>query len=183
MTSAIGNRRIKIRNARTIQAGAFTLIELILVMALLLIVMAVAAPSLSKFFRGRTIDSEARRLLSLTRYGQSRAASEGVPMVLWIDLEERSYGLHEDETFDPDDPKAVDFDLDKDLRIEVPDRLYVQRNLARIRFLPDGSITETSPPVVQIRDDKNESLWIVQSLNQLNYEVQNETNQWRQGRR
>src|SRR5689334_18148384 len=52
---------------------AFTLIELILVMALLAIVMAVSAPALSNFMRGRTLDSEARRFVSLTRYGQSRA--------------------------------------------------------------------------------------------------------------
>src|SRR5207249_2115896 len=56
---------------------AFTLIELILVMALLAIVLAVSAPALSTFFQGRTLDSEVRRFLSLTRYGQSRAVSEG----------------------------------------------------------------------------------------------------------
>src|SRR5437773_775638 len=46
---------------------AFTLVELILVMALLGIVLAVSAPSLSNFFHGRTLDSEARRLMALTR--------------------------------------------------------------------------------------------------------------------
>jgi prepilin-type N-terminal cleavage/methylation domain-containing protein len=48
---------------------AFTLIELILVMALLSIVLAVSAPALSGFFRGRTADAAARRLVSLIRYG------------------------------------------------------------------------------------------------------------------
>src|SRR5213080_192627 len=57
---------------------AFTLIELILVMALLSIVLAVSAPALSSFFRGRNIDAEGRRLVSLIRYGQGRAVSEGV---------------------------------------------------------------------------------------------------------
>src|SRR5688572_7854706 len=50
------------------RGAAFTLVELILVMAMLVIIIAVSAPSLSKFFRGRVLDSEARRLLSLTRY-------------------------------------------------------------------------------------------------------------------
>ena len=53
---------------------AFTLIELVLVMTLLVVVVAIAAPSLAGFFRGRALDAEARRLLSLTRQGQSRAA-------------------------------------------------------------------------------------------------------------
>ncbi len=73
-----------LRRAEANCAGAFTLIELILVMAMLAIVISVALPSLKGFFRGRNLDSEARRFLSLTRYGQSRAVSEGVPMVLWI---------------------------------------------------------------------------------------------------
>src|SRR6184192_239420 len=65
--------------------SAFTLIELILVMTILTIAISVTAPALANFFRGRSLDSEARRLLALTRQGQSRAVSEGLPMELWID--------------------------------------------------------------------------------------------------
>ncbi len=71
----------------------FTLIELIVVMMVMASVLAVVAPQLSSFFRGRTLESEARRILALTRLGQSRAVSEGVPMILWIDQRTRSYGL------------------------------------------------------------------------------------------
>jgi len=42
-----------------------TLIELILVMGLLAMVMALAAPRLSRFFEGRTLQEEARRLLDV----------------------------------------------------------------------------------------------------------------------
>src|SRR3954447_11599635 len=71
----------------------FTLIELILVLSLLAIVTSLAAPSLSRFFHGRTLDSEARQLLSLTHAGQSRAVSDGFPVLLWIDSQQRQYGL------------------------------------------------------------------------------------------
>src|SRR5215208_532805 len=60
--------------------SGFTLIELILVLGLLLIVAGISYPTLKNFFRGRALDSEARRFLSLTRYAQSRAAAEGLPM-------------------------------------------------------------------------------------------------------
>src|SRR5438067_839751 len=70
---------------RRSQGQGFTLIELILVMTVLVIAVSITAPALSSFFRARTLDSEARRLLSLTRHGQSRAVAEGVPMELWID--------------------------------------------------------------------------------------------------
>src|SRR4051794_2206607 len=63
---------------------AFTLIELILVMTVLTIPASITAPALANFFRGRTLDSEARRILALTRQGQNRAVSEGLPMELWL---------------------------------------------------------------------------------------------------
>ena len=86
--------------------AAFTLIELILVMTLLAIVLAVSSPALSKFFKGRGLDNESRRFLALTRHAQSRAVSEGVPMVLWFDPEARTYGVNADNTFVEDDARA-----------------------------------------------------------------------------
>src|SRR5438132_9607959 len=109
----------------TLQAGSkrndpgFTVIELILVMAMLLIVISVAFPSLKGFFRGRNLDSEARRFLSLTQYGQSRAVSEGVPMVLWIDARRGAYGLRAQPGYTDSDGKAVEFALGDDLQVEV----------------------------------------------------------------
>ena len=94
-------------NASPAGATAFTLIELILVMAMLVVLMAVMAPSLGNFFRGRTVDGEARRLTSLIRYGRERAISEGTPMLLWIDPQQRAYGLTEDSTYAAQDVRAV----------------------------------------------------------------------------
>ena len=41
------------------------------------------------------------------RHAQSRAVSEGVPMVLWFDTKQRLYGLNADKSFVEDDPKAA----------------------------------------------------------------------------
>src|SRR5262249_50778526 len=98
---------------------AFTLIELVLVMAVVVIAIAITAPKLANFFRGRTLDSEARRLLALTHAGQSRAVSEGIPMRLWVDAEQRTYGLEEEAGWDDRDPKAIDLTMDQDLQIEI----------------------------------------------------------------
>ena len=89
-------------------AAGFTLIELILVMALLTMVISLTAPMLSRFFRGRTLDSEARRLLALTRSGQSRAVSEGIPVDLWVNAEQGQIGLEAEPSFETSDSKAVD---------------------------------------------------------------------------
>jgi prepilin-type N-terminal cleavage/methylation domain-containing protein len=176
-------------------AGGFTLVELILVLAVLTIVLSSGAPALSRFFRGRTLDSEARRFLSLTRYGQSRAVSEGIPMVLWIDAEQGLYGLNaepghldvESGGREVDDSRAVEFTLHDDLQIEVEQAEV--RTLARqydvptprtdrlpeIRFTPDGFFSETSPDAVFIRerDDREErGVWIAQNWNRSHYELQ-----------
>jgi type II secretion system protein H len=161
---------------------AFTLIELILVMAMLLIVLAVAAPSLSNFFKGRSLDSEARRFLALTRYGQSRAVSDSVPTVLWIDIQQGAYGLEQEASYNNLDTKAVVYRLGKDLQIEIqdlPNQTKLQsgpaqanRNPNSLRFQPDGSIAETSARTVVIKDASGESVWISQSRNRLAYEIQ-----------
>lgn len=125
--------------------AGFTLIELILVMAILAAVMAVSAPSLGRFFRGRNLDSEAYRLLALTRYAQERAVTEGIPMILWFDIPARRYGLMADPSWSlaasgsragniatmnlgnqnttrtvlQDDPRASDFGIAEDVELEV----------------------------------------------------------------
>src|SRR6266404_712198 len=77
----------------------FTMIELIVVLALLSIVIAIGAPRLAKFFHGQTVAEEGQRLLALTRYGQSRAASEGMPMILWMNPANGTHGLRVQDGF------------------------------------------------------------------------------------
>jgi type II secretion system protein H len=166
---------------------AFTLIELMLVMAVMLIVVSIGLPSLKNFFRGRNLDSEARRFLSMTRYGQSRAVSEGMPVVLWIDSKQHAYGLQIQAGYTDSDSHALQYNLDRDLQVEVQvnrssaltvSNLWTQTAqsigpLPTIRFLPDGSIAETSPERIVIHGaEKNDAIWIAESTNRLNYEIQ-----------
>ncbi|HEY5480303.1 MAG TPA: GspH/FimT family pseudopilin, partial [Verrucomicrobiae bacterium] len=171
----------------------FTLIELILVMALLTIVISLTAPKLSRFFHGRTLDSEARRLLALTRSGQSRAVSEGMPMDLWVDAQQGAFGLQAEASYDTSDPKAVDFTLDSGLQLEVVNKTVaapvntvtmnqaqrastasvprvnlVHANLPTIRFLPDGSIGEASPQSLHLSSSDGGSLWLAQARDGVN---------------
>src|SRR5690349_9721534 len=74
-------------------ARAFTLVELILVLVLLAITASLVGTNMGSFFRGRALNFEARRMLSLAHYAQSRAVSEGVPMVLWVNPSTATYGL------------------------------------------------------------------------------------------
>ena len=179
---------------------AFTLIELILVMALLTVVISLTAPKLSRFFHGRTLDSEARRLLALTRSGQSRAVSEGMPMDLWVDAEQGTFGLEAEPSYETSDPKAVEFTLDSGLQIEVVNRtvaapantlnrareasrasaprvVLTRANLPTIRFLPDGAIGETSPQKLQLTSNDGGSLWLIQARDGVSYEIRSTDSQ------
>jgi type II secretory pathway pseudopilin PulG len=171
------------------------LIELILVMALLTIVISLTAPKLSRFFHGRTLDSEARRLLALTRSGQSRAVSEGVPMDLWVDATQGTFGLEAEPSYETSDPKAVDFALDSGLQLEVVNQTVaapstatvmssqpvsivsvprvnlVHADLPTIRFLPDGSLGEASPKKLHLSSSDGGSLWLAQARDGVNYEI------------
>jgi type II secretory pathway pseudopilin PulG len=175
-----------------------------LVMAVLTITLAIAAPALARFFRGRTLDSEARQLLALTRQGQSRAVSEGLPVELWLDPKQSSYGLECAPDYETVDPKAQEFTLDKDLQLEVIDlssstgsgsiiqrppmgsqssgsaNLPVVRtrhpNLQVIRFLPDGTLGESSPQRLRLVGRDGSSLWVALARNRLSYEIQKPIN-------
>src|SRR5215813_11886971 len=173
------------------RARAFTMIELILVMAVVVVAISITAPKLANFFRGRTLDSEARRLLALTHSGQHRAISEGIPTRLQFDILNHHYQLRQDPGWSERDPKALEFSFDQDLEIEVVHANDLRkhssfsrlsgtlqskanpRDLPEIRFLPDGSIDETSPEALHLQGKNGASLWLAQATNHLSYEIRN----------
>lgn len=159
------------------RARAFTLVELVLVMTIMAVMIAVASPSMSSFFRGRKQDSEARRILSLIRYGQSRAASEGVPAFVWFDVKNRAYGLELDSGYLGQlDSKFIDLKLDDDVEMEVGKsqvkRVTKGRALPTIRLQPDGTIEATSPQYVSVLQGKFPSVDVALSEDGLSYEIQ-----------
>jgi len=159
---------------------AFTLIELTLVLALLVVITSLAAPAMANFIRGRALDSEARRLFALTHAAQSRAVSEGVPMLLWVDEKNGAYGLAAEmstktTTDQTGDPKAENLTVDSTLQISVLNlglnAPTTFNNLPAIHFLPDGTVDEESPQTVQLTDSAGVARWLVESPNHTGYEV------------
>jgi len=156
-------------------------------MAILTIVIGLVVPKLTDFFAGRSLFSEARRFISLTRYGQSRAIAEGVPIVLWINSKTGTYGLQQETGYNDGDKKNMDFTLDKALKIDVSKgTIAIARSgtgqpkkgaLPGIHFSPDGTIVQsTSVPGVSLQQANNQEhiVWIVPAANRLSYEVRND---------
>ena len=139
-------------NFRRKTRRAFTLIELIFVLALLAIVATFVATRMNAFFRGRALNEEARRMLSLLQYGQSRAVSEGVPISFWVDPKTSTYGLSILASYrgNDDDPRARVYTAEPGLMLEIPantvpvvseqddENLGQPEGMTVVRINPDG---------------------------------------------
>jgi hypothetical protein len=137
------------------------------------------------FFSARNVDSEVRRFVALVHYGQSRAVSEGVPTILWIDAKAGKYGLQQEAGYTDADKKASDYAVDPDLQISTLNGVQApattpaasaavvraSRSLPAIHFTPDGAITPQSVAAVTIRKGTGEPVYIVQTANKLSYEI------------
>ena len=174
MTLRTGKQRSKNRGE-----PGFTLIELVLVMAILIVVLSVSGASLTRFFKGRSLDAEAKRFLALTRFAQNRAISEGLPVVVWFDEKEKVYGSQIMPGFVERDEKTNEFQLGRDLEVNVT---FVAGNAQPqrgkeilLKFRPDGFFDESNPEIVTIKEadgeTKGESVFIAPNRNRLFYEI------------
>lgn len=143
-------------------------------MALLVVAVCLVAPRMVDFVRGRALDSEARRLLALTDAGQSRAVSEGMPIVLWLNEKQNTCGLQEESPPKGGDPKAEDVTISDSVQIAPVTTgslgMTTFNNLPAIRFLPDGTVDENSPHTLQLTEG-NDALWLIELQNRTGYEI------------
>ncbi len=161
-------------------ASAFTLIELILIMALLVVITSLAAPAMANFIRGRALDSEARRLFALMHAAQSRAVSEGVPVMLWVDQKRNAYGTSQETPGKNGDLDAETLMVDSTLQIAVLNTgtgtPTTFNNLPAIKFLPDGTVDENSPQTLQLTDAAGFARWFVETRSHMGYDVRDTQN-------
>lgn len=135
--------------------SGFTLIELVLVMMIVCITLAMAAPSLRGWSKGSRLRDEADTFVALTRLARSQAVTTGKPHRLYIETSTNSYQLmiQEGEEF-----VALDsgfgrvFELPSDYRIEL--RTTQESTESFIPFFPTG---RTQPARVLISSEMGES--------------------------
>lgn len=157
-------------------------------MVLLLIVASMVAPRMSSFFRGRALSAEAQRMLSLIHYAQSRAVSEGVPVLLWIDPASSTYGIEVQTGHVGDETRPHVFTAEPTLALEAvtaaealvseqeDELLGLPENVAAIRFNPDGFFEEGGVQKIIIRQGEEGALEIAPTANRLGYEIRPATN-------
>ena len=155
--------------------NAFSLIELILVLALLVVITSLVVPPMARFIRGRALDSEAMRLMALMHAAQSRAVSEGAPMMLWVDEKGGAYGVSAETVGQNGDAKAEELTLDSTLAISVANlgtgAATTFNNLPAIKYTADGTIDENSPQTLTLTDADGFTRQLAETKARTGYEI------------
>jgi type II secretion system protein H len=180
-TAAVIDRRYNCRRSR----AAFTMVELVIVMTIMVVVVSVAAPSLKGFLKGRNLENEAQRFLALTRMGQSRAVSEGTPVDMWMNTKQGRYGLAAVGGFTETRTNEWSYNMDENVQMAAsqPRGVLTTSNFwtlpsgrgngyTTIRFQPDGFIGENSPRNVKFRQAQGPEIWIVENANRQRYDIE-----------
>jgi type II secretion system protein H len=136
---------------------AFTLFELILVMFIIALTVALAAPSLANFARTRLVADTAAHFTAVASHARNRAVADGKIHRLTIDTTARQFSLSIDtgdgQTFTPSDhPDAKPFTLPKDLQIETDAPELDGKRI--IDFHPEG---RTDTATITFSDNHNNS--------------------------
>jgi type II secretion system protein H len=166
------------------RAGAFTLVELILVMALLCVILALAAPSLSRSFRERDLTQEATRLLALTEYARDEAVSQGVPMSIWIDPATGHFGAQAMPGYEDAGARGKQFTLIEGLHFDllgsspgITKQTAPAIGTAAIggndvaEYLPDGTLDPSSRTSIRLVDRSNSAIEVEQMKDASGYEI------------
>ncbi len=144
-------------------------------MALMVIVMSIAAPSLSRSMRQRNIDAEATRLLAMSEYARAEAISQGVPMTVWIDPAGENFGVAPKAGFTGVESREREYAVNADVHFEMTNVSEKNGVIEAMEFAPDGSPTTTSIEQVRIIDRFNGIVTVAKTSDGWSYEIVKET--------
>jgi len=150
---------------------AFTLVELILVMALLATLAALSVPSLSRSMRQRYLAQEAARFLALTEYGRDEAVSQGVPMIVWIDSATRRFGIEPKTGYEGATTRQREFELNPDVQMELTGGVRKRGVIEAMEFSPAGALATTSLEAVRFVDRFQSALTVARASDGWAYEI------------
>lgn len=130
---------------------AFTFIEIILVVIILLVISAVAIPNFSGTFRYYQAQTVAKNMAHLMRYAQSRAITHNSFLKLDIRAADRYYQLLEADYGDGL-IEGVDFSVLQNRfgrKYAIPAEIEITASAEEIFFYPDGEISKVRVSLCQ----------------------------------
>ncbi len=115
------------------RGAGFTLLELLVAIAVAALVLATAPPLLSRGFEAMEYRSTVRELVAELKGARRRAMETGRSVAFTVDTEARRFGV--------DGRLAGDIPAELIVQLTVADAEVVDPSRGSIRFYPDGSAT------------------------------------------
>ena len=141
-------------------------------MALLVVLLSLVAPALSRSTRARRLEHEATRLLAMTEYARDEAISQGVPMSLWIQPEAKRFGVEAKPGYPADKSREREFILDTDVRFDLDDTAKAEGGIVyAAEFDPDGTPADLSLDSIRLMDRSDSSVALQRADNDWGYEI------------
>jgi hypothetical protein len=106
-------------------------------------------------------------------------------VLMWFKPEEGTYGVQAESSYTESDEKAVEYQLDSGLQLELPPAsltaskpwkitTQIAGDQPAIRFTPDGYASDTSPAWVALKlADDTDIVWLARDENHIKYALQN----------
>lgn len=134
MAKRAATARIRTSPAGNDLEAGFTLLELLVVLAILGGALALAVPAFDRLAPGVALRATARDTAAMLRHARDLAIAGNREIAVVVDLDRRSIGIDSSNTVE-----RIDLDYGISLFSAAEERL--DRGAGRIRFFPDGSST------------------------------------------
>lgn len=122
----------------------FTLLELVVVLALATILIAIVPPLITAAVPGVELKSSSRRIAAGLRLAREEAIRSGRDIAFTLDLDEHTYRIDGDF-------RQVNLPKGLDLKLTAAESEMLDDQVGAVRFFPDGS--STGGRIVIARDD------------------------------
>jgi type II secretion system protein H len=152
--------------------AGFTLVELMLVLAILAMMVAFVAPALAKSSRARNLEQEALRFVALTELARDEAVSQGVTMAIFVEAQTQRYGM-EPASATSGVVTRKDFTLHEDLHFE-PVETKSKKEGRVITFSPEGTPDVSSVDTIKITDKNGATRTIERETDGWGYQLAKE---------
>ncbi len=113
------------------RAGGVTLLELLVVMALMGLIAAMAVPMFGSGVSSTELKSSARQVAAGLRFARSEAVATRNETRMWLDLEKRAFRVDHD-------PRQHNLPAGLEMKLFTAQNDIADEKVGSIRFYPDG---------------------------------------------